>query len=69
MCRKTKSFLFLKTTQDLSKIKKPQTVFCTRWWVGSVCEVSEKILISMVVGAHQSFQVSRIQEGAFKADL
>ena len=53
VCR-NQVFLFLQITQDLSKIiKKSWTDFCRH------CEVSAKILNSMVVGACHSFQFFR----------
>ena len=53
-CVEIRFFLFLQITQDLSKIiKKSWTDFCRH------CEVSAKILNSMVVGACHSFQFFR----------
>ena len=62
----TRSFYFLQKTQEQNKIENPWTPFFRYWKVGKVCKVSQKILKSIVVGAHQSFQFSHKIPGFLK---
>ena len=46
-------------TQDLTKIKNPNTPFCRHWSVGNMREVSAKTLKGRLVGGRQNFQIFR----------